>query len=63
MKKSTSWIVMAALAVFSTSATAQDLNGKAAPETPIRTAWNALGEKSLKDFKGKAILLEIFATW
>ena len=63
MKKFTGWIGIVVLAVFSTSAYAQDLVGQQVPETPLRAAWNALGEKSLKDFDGRVILLELFATW
>ena len=63
MKKFTGWIGVAVLALFSTSAYAQDLVGQQAPETPLRAAWNGLGEKSLEDFEGKVILLEFFATW
>ena len=40
-----------------------DLTGKAAPDAIIKASWNAKGEKSLKDFKGHVVLLEIFATW
>jgi hypothetical protein len=63
MKTFAGWTVAAALAVLSTPAFAQGLTGKAPPETPIVESWNGAGEKSLEDFEGKVILLEIFATW
>ena len=63
MNKITVWTAMAALAALATPAFGQNLVGKSPPETPLRAAWNADGEKSLKDFEGKAVLLEIFATW
>ena len=63
VKKSANWIVVAALAVFSTTAQGKDIVGEQVPDAPLRAAWNALGEKSLADFEGKVILLELFATW
>ena len=63
MKISTGWMAAVALAAFSTPAFAQGLTGEAPPETPITASWNGEGETSLKDFEGKVVLLEIFATW
>ena len=40
-----------------------DLTGKTAPDAIIKASWNAKGERSLEDFKGRVILLEVFATW
>ena len=62
MKKLTG-ITLAAMVFLSTSAYGRDIVGEQVPDTPLRAAWNALGEKSLKDFEGKVILLELFATW
>lgn len=40
-----------------------DLKGKTAPEFEFKASWNTSGEKGLKDFKGRVILVEMFATW
>ena len=40
-----------------------DLVGKMAPSTEIKKSWNSKGETSLADYKGRVVLLEIYATW
>ena len=62
--KSPIWsLVGLIVALLALPAFGQSLKGRVPPKTPLRTAWNAAGEKSLKAFEGKAILLECFATW
>ena len=51
------------MALLALPAFGQSLKGRTPPATPLRKAWNAAGEKSLRDFEGKAIFLECFATW
>lgn len=58
------WIAAAALGMLVSAAPAwADLTGKAAPDAALKAAWNAKGEKALKEFKGRVVLLEVFATW
>ena len=53
-----------ALALFLAATPARaDLTGQSAPDAALKAAWNAKGEKALKDFKGRVVLLELFATW
>ena len=40
-----------------------DLVGKKAPNPRIKKSWNSKGETSLADYKGRVVLLEIYATW
>ena len=63
MKRLTTWIAGVAVALLALPAFGQSLKGRTPPATPLRKAWNAAGEKSLRDFEGKAIFLECFATW
>ncbi len=52
---------VAALAV-SGAAPAQEV-GDLAPDFSLETWFNGTGEKSLNEFAGKVILVEIWATW
>lgn len=51
----------AALAIAS-AAPAQEV-GDLAPDFNLETWFNGTGEKSLSEFAGKVILVEIWATW
>jgi hypothetical protein len=54
----------AALAVAFGAGTARgEMAGRAAPPATFVQLWNGAGEKSLQDFRDKAILLEFFTTW
>lgn len=53
----------AALLCGSAPSAFADLLGKPAPEIEFTNAWNASGEKALKDLQGRAVLLEVFTTW
>ena len=54
---------LALLASTTLPAFAQSLEGQHPPDIPFRKAWNADGARGLSDFKGKAVLVEMFATW
>ena len=51
------------IALLALPAFGQSLKGKVPPETPLRKSWNGTGERSLREFEGRVILLECFATW
>lgn len=52
----------AALLALAVPAAAQDV-GDAAPAFTLETWINGQGEKTLADFEGKCVMLEIWATW
>lgn len=55
-------LVFAAALALATAAPAQEV-GDAAPDFRLETWFNGTGEKSLSDFDGKVVLVEIWATW
>ena len=63
MKSVIRGLVGLAVALVALPAFSQSLKGRVPPKTPLRTAWNGTGERSLAEFEGRAILLECFATW
>jgi hypothetical protein len=40
-----------------------NLTGAKAPDFPVKEWFNKAEGKSLSDFRGKAVLLEFWATW
>lgn len=57
-----SLLACAALLSLAVPAAAQDV-GDVAPAFTLDTWINGQGEKSLADFEGKCVMLEIWATW
>lgn len=56
-------LVVALAAVFATAAAAVEV-GQAAPNFKFDKSWNALeGASQLDDYRGKLVLLEVWATW
>ena len=55
--------VLLALTLFAGAAAAQEI-GTDAPNFTIDKGWNAAADAaSLEDFRGKVVLVEIWATW
>lgn len=54
-----------ALALLATAGSAEwiNLTGSKAPDFPVKEWFNKAEGKSLADFRGKAVLLEFWATW
>lgn len=55
-------LVFAAALAIASAAPAQEV-GSSAPDFSLETWFNGTGEKSLSEFAGKVVLVEIWATW
>jgi ABC-type glycerol-3-phosphate transport system substrate-binding protein len=62
MRKALAALAAAAVGLAAGTARA-DLTGQTAPDVAFNASWNGSGEKSLRDFRGRVVFLEIFATW
>lgn len=57
------FLVVALAAVFAAAAAAVEV-GQPAPNFKFEKSWNALeGADELDDYRGKIVMLEVWATW
>lgn len=63
MRRGTALATGLALVLTGAAGARADLVGKPAPAIEFDGVWNGADEKALKDFQGRAVLLEVFTTW